>query len=55
MERFKSSHRHGIGLTRREILQVGYSGLLGIGVPSVWAGQAAAASASPARRRSRSY
>jgi Protein of unknown function (DUF1501) len=52
MERFKSSHRHGIGLTRREILQVGYSGLLGIGMPSVWAGRAAASAASPRRANS---
>jgi hypothetical protein len=29
------SHRHGIGLTRRETLQVGYSGLLGIGLSSL--------------------
>ena len=33
-------HNHGAGITRRELLQVGYSGLLGIGVPSIWAGQA---------------
>ena len=25
-------HRHSIGLTRREALQIGYSGLLGIGL-----------------------
>jgi Protein of unknown function (DUF1501) len=30
-------HRHGIGLTRRELIQVGYSGLLGLGLPSFWA------------------
>jgi hypothetical protein len=28
-------HRHGIGLTRREALQIGYSGLLGLGLSSV--------------------
>src|SRR5216683_847804 len=28
-------HRHSIGITRREMLQVGYSGLLGIGLPSL--------------------
>ena len=28
-------HRHAIGLTRREMLQVGYSGLLGLGMTSV--------------------
>ena len=27
-------HRHLIGITRRELLQVGYSGLLGIGLTS---------------------
>lgn len=34
-----SPHRHRIGLSRREILQVGYSGLLGLGLPSVMAGK----------------
>ena len=29
----RGSHRHGIGLTRRELLQVGYSGLLGARPP----------------------
>jgi hypothetical protein len=28
-------HRHTIGITRREVLQVGYSGLLGIGLSSL--------------------
>jgi hypothetical protein len=28
-------HRHSTGITRREILQVGYTGLLGIGLPSL--------------------
>ena len=41
--RLQSTHRHGVGLTRRELLQVGYSGLLGIGIPSIWARQAASA------------
>ncbi len=39
MDRPQTNHTHGIGLTRRELLQVGYSGLLGIGMPSVWAGR----------------
>jgi hypothetical protein len=30
---------HPIGITRRELLQVGYSGLLGIGMTSLFAGQ----------------
>jgi hypothetical protein len=38
-------HRHTTGLTRREILQVGYSGLLGIGLTGLLAKQARAASA----------
>ena len=33
---------HPIGITRRELLQVGYSGLLGIGLTSILAGQARA-------------
>jgi hypothetical protein len=36
-------HRHRLGLTRRELLQVGYSGLLGIGLPGLLTGTAAAA------------
>ncbi len=28
-----AAHRHTIGVTRRELLQVGYSGLLGVGLP----------------------
>jgi hypothetical protein len=36
-------HRHVIGITRRELLQVGYSGLLGIGLPSLLGRRAAAA------------
>jgi hypothetical protein len=30
-------HRHTTGLTRRELIQVGYTGLLGFGLPSLWA------------------
>jgi hypothetical protein len=33
------SHRHSIGITRREALQVGYSGLLGIGLSTLSARQ----------------
>ncbi|HLN32822.1 MAG TPA: DUF1501 domain-containing protein [Gemmataceae bacterium] len=32
-----SNHRHTIGITRRELLQVGYSGLLGISLPALLA------------------
>src|SRR5205807_3335573 len=44
-------HQHRIGITRREMLQVGYSGLLGIGLSSLLARRAAAAptDALPAR------
>src|SRR5438132_1563622 len=35
-------YRHAIGLTRRELLQVGYSGLLGIGLPTILGRQAEA-------------
>lgn len=35
MRRTPFHHRHGIGLTRREALQIGYSGLLGLGLSSV--------------------
>src|SRR5438105_1198129 len=27
-------HRHAVGIHRRELLQVGFSGLLGVGLPS---------------------
>ncbi len=39
-------HRHTVGITRRELLQVGYSGLLGLGLPSLLAHQARAAGTS---------
>ena len=47
----RDTHRHAIGLTRRELLQVGYSGLLGIGLPSLLARQARA-EAKPKRAKS---
>ncbi len=37
------SHRHAIGISRRELLQVGYSGLLGVGLSSLPARPAGAA------------
>lgn len=37
------THRHTIGIARRELLQVGYAGLLGLGLPSLLARQAQAA------------
>ena len=37
------THTHSVGLTRRELVQVGYSGLMGLGLPSLLAGQTQAA------------
>jgi uncharacterized protein (DUF1501 family) len=45
------NHSHRIGLHRRELLQVGFSGLLGLTLPSVLAQKA---TATPSRRRPRS-
>src|SRR5262245_45743160 len=45
------THRHGAGLTRRELVQVGFSGLLGMGLPSLWA-HGARASATNGRAKS---
>jgi hypothetical protein len=47
-----AGHRHTIGVSRRELLQVGYSGLLGIGLPGLLAGRAAAGQSDgkPARK-----
>ncbi len=42
-----SAHRHRIGINRRELLQVGYSGLLGIGLSSLVAQRAQANPPSP--------
>jgi hypothetical protein len=48
-------HRHSIGITRREWLQVGYTGLLGLGVSSLLPGRnAAAATAGTTSRRGKS-
>lgn len=44
-----SPHQHRAGLTRREILQAGYSGLLGFGLPAVLGQRAQAAHAQTAR------
>ncbi len=58
MESFGLGHRHTIGITRRELLQVGYSGLLGIGLSSLPVGPAAAATSrqtqGPTTRKPRS-
>jgi uncharacterized protein (DUF1501 family) len=44
-----SVHKHRIGITRREMLQVGYSGLLGVGLTSLLGQRALAAPAAAAR------
>src|SRR2546421_1307631 len=55
MEPTRPAHQHRIGIHRRELLQVGYSGLLGIGLSSVLRGRAVAAqSGAPARSGARS-
>ena len=46
------NHRHATGLTRRELIQVGYSGLLGLGLPSILSGRARATTAPEARAKS---
>lgn len=48
MQDTRLGHRHTIGVTRRELLQVGYSGLLGMGLSSLM-GPATAANA-PSRK-----
>lgn len=40
-----SPHHHAVGVSRRELLQAGYSGLLGLSLPAVLAGRTAAADA----------
>jgi hypothetical protein len=44
-----TNHRHTIGLSRRELLQVGYTGLLGISLPGLLARQARSAEARKAK------
>ena len=43
-------HHHAIGLNRRELLQVGYSGLMGMGLASILGGLSRAGSSVPASR-----
>ena len=42
-------HSHGTGITRRELIQVGYSGLLGMSLANLLAAQASAKAAGTAR------
>ena len=46
------SHRHCLGIARREFLQVGFSGFLGLGLPGLLAARARGAAA-PGMRRGR--
>lgn len=48
----RAAHTHTTGLRRRELLQVGYSGLLGLGLPGVLGGRARAAEANRGRAKS---
>jgi hypothetical protein len=43
----QTPHRHTAGIRRRELLQVGYSGLLGVGLPACLAGRALCAETPP--------
>jgi len=47
-------HRHTIGINRRELLQVGYSGLLGFGLSDLLSRQAAAAADEKLARKPKS-
>ena len=42
MNQFFATHHHPLGINRRELVQAGFSGLLGIGLPSLFARKAAA-------------
>ncbi len=42
-----ATHRHAHGIVRREFLQVGFSGFLGLGLPGLLAGRASAGSSTP--------
>ena len=46
--RRRIAHTHSTGLTRREILQVGYSGAMGLALPALFANRAQAAAAASA-------
>ena len=48
-----TTHRHAHGIVRREFLQVGFSGLLGLGLPGLLAGRASAGRVARAPGRSR--
>src|SRR5271168_4574920 len=45
--RMDQTHRHAFGVVRREFLQVGFSGLLGLGLPGLLVGRASAGTSTP--------
>jgi hypothetical protein len=45
----RNSHQHTLGIDRRALLQVGYSGLIGFGLPTLLAQQSRAAESAPSR------
>lgn len=47
----RNVHQHTLGINRRELLQVGYSGLIGLGLPTLLAQQASAAESAPSREQ----
>ena len=50
--RMAANHRHPIGMVRREFLQVGFSGFLGLGLPGLLAARASARIGSVPRAKS---
>lgn len=52
MTPLRSGHQHTVGMSRRELLQVGYSGLLGLGLPAVLTGRGALAAETTKRPKS---
>src|SRR5258708_1811725 len=49
-----STHRHAFGMVRREFLQVGFSGFLGMSASALLAGRASAASSEAQPQRAKS-
>ena len=50
--RLRMNHQHAIGISRRELLQVGYSGLMGVGLSQMSGQRASAANESAVGNRS---
>ena len=47
----RNTHQHTRGINRRELLQVGYSGLIGLSLPTLLAQQVSAAESVPSREQ----